>query len=148
MAAILLLVQLATTLPLVGLIWTIQIVHYPLFSMVSEGSFGAYHQTHSRRITYLVLPLMSLELASSVALLRWQPAGVTLRDAQLGLALVLLAWGTTAFLSVPAHNRLAEGKSSSALQRLVTTNWLRTAAWTLRGISLLWLASSGVRATP
>ena len=32
---ILLIAQLASTLPLVGLIWTIQLVHYPLFELVA-----------------------------------------------------------------------------------------------------------------
>ena len=57
MSRSLLFVQLATTLPLCGLIWTIQIVHYPLFSAVGNDAFSAYHIEHSRSISLVVVPL-------------------------------------------------------------------------------------------
>ena len=53
-----LLLQLGTTLPLVGLIWFVQVVAYPLFARVAVADFLAYHESHSRLITYVVGPLM------------------------------------------------------------------------------------------
>ena len=58
-----LLAQAATTLPLVGLIWTIQLVHYPLFDGVGAEGFAAYERRHAAAITWLVAPLMLGELA-------------------------------------------------------------------------------------
>ena len=133
-----LLAQIGSTFPLVGLIWTIQCVHYPLFAHIDEVKFAAYHQHHTQRITWMVLPLMLVELASSVALLHWRPAGCTPPEPWLGLGLVACAWIATATLSVPAHNLLASKKNDGAIRRLVSTNWVRTSAWTLRGI---WLVS-------
>jgi hypothetical protein len=38
----------------------------------------------------------------------------------------------TFFISVPFHNRLAQGFDYIAIDGLVRTNWLRTLAWTAR----------------
>ena len=52
------------------------------------------------------------------------------------LAGFLLAaiWVTTALVQVPLHRRLSEGYDASSGRRLVTTNWLRTALWSGRGL--------------
>lgn len=130
--------QLATTLPLAGLIWTIQVVHYPLFARVGSEAFPAYHAAHSAKITLLVVPLMFGELFAAMACLRWPSARVPPWFGPLMFALVGVAWATTALLSVPAHGRLGAGFDLAAHSRLVTTNWLRTAAWTARAALLLW----------
>ena len=58
----------AVTLMLVGLILTIQVVHYPLFARVGAAGFAAYEAAHSARITVLVMPLMGLEVLLSIAI--------------------------------------------------------------------------------
>ena len=45
-----------------------------------------------------------------------------------------IAYGTTAFVSVPLHERLTATFDHDAHRRLVSTNWIRTGAWTTRGI--------------
>ena len=46
--------------------------------------------------------------------------------------------GSTAFLQVPLHKKLTEGLDLAVVRRLVNTNWLRTAVWTIRaGLVLL-----------
>jgi len=134
----LLLLQLATTLPLAGLIWTIQVVHYPLFAAVSPARFAAYHADHSRLIALLVMPLMCVELLAALATFRWPDDGLPRWFGAAMLALVGVAWATTALGSVPAHGQLAQGFDASAHARLVHTNWLRTLAWTARSALLLW----------
>ena len=56
------------------------------------------------------------------------------------LVLLLVVWGSTTFVQVPLHGRLARGLDATALRRLVLTNWIRTAAWTLRAGLLVLLA--------
>ena len=53
---------------LAGLIWTIQVVHYPLFSRVGREGFAAYEQAHSGMITPLVGPVMLAELAAAASI--------------------------------------------------------------------------------
>lgn len=133
----LLLAQLATTLPLVGLIWFVQVVAYPLFALVDADHFGRYHQAHSAWITWLVGPLMLVELAAAGLWVLEPDPTVPRWLALVGLGLVVLAWLVTVFVSVPQHNILAGGFDVHAHRVLVSTNWLRTLAWTARGALLL-----------
>lgn len=133
--------QLGTTLPLVGIIWFVQLVAYPLFARVGPADFAAYHEAHSRLITYLVAPLMLGELAFATVWI-FEPVAVVPRHvAWAGATLAVAAWVVTMFVSVPQHAILARGFDARALQVLVVTNWLRTAVWTLRGAILLWVGA-------
>jgi hypothetical protein len=57
--------ELATTAALVGLVWVVQLVHYPAFLYVADEQFSDFHQLHTRQITWVVLPLMGAELSLS-----------------------------------------------------------------------------------
>lgn len=131
------LAQLACTLLMTGLIWTIQWVHYPLFDGVGEAGFVRYEQRHSLRITPIVLPLMSVELLASLALVWQRPAWFPVWMALLGAGLTVLIWASTFFLQVPAHARLEQGFDARTHRWLVRSNWLRTLAWTARSGLLL-----------
>ena len=62
-------IHLACSCALVGLIWTMQVVHYPLLKQVGPEEFVAYHARHMALITWLVGPLMLAELGSAAWLL-------------------------------------------------------------------------------
>lgn len=129
----------AVTWALVGLIWTIQLVHYPLFARVGEAGFAAYSARHSAAITPLVGPLMGLELVSAGWLALHPPAFTPAWAWWAGLALALLVWASTGLVQVPLHRRLGGGFSGEAHARLVRSNWLRTVAWSARGLLVGWL---------
>lgn len=136
----LLLANVAATLGMVAVIWFVQLVHYPLFADVGEEGFARYEARHKARISWIVVPLMLAELGTAVALVFVDAAFAPAWERWLGLACALAAWAVTFLLSVPEHGRLALGYDAAALRRLVTTNWLRTAAWTGHGgLVLLWL---------
>lgn len=125
----------AATLYMVGLIWFVQVVHYPLFALVGPAQFQAYQMAHMRLTTWVVGPPMLLELAGAVALPlvgleglpRWMP--------WLGLALLAGIWASTAILQVPRHEALlAGGFDAGHHTALVATNGLRAALWTARGL--------------
>jgi len=59
-----------------------------------------------------------------------------------GLGLVLLIWGSTALVQAPIHARLTQGFDAGLHDRLVATNWVRTAAWTLRAGLVLWMLAA------
>ena len=139
MSSTVLLVHVGVTLVLVGLIWTIQLVHYPMFADVGADAFPAYHTEHGTRISVLVMPLMLVELLTAGWLLVARPAGVPAEAAIVGMVLVLTIWASTFLLSVPAHEALAGGFDEAAWRRLVHTNWVRTLAWTVRGAGALWV---------
>lgn len=135
-------IQVFSTLAMFGLIWFVQIVHYPLFLSVGPSQFPAYEAAHANRTTYVVAPLMLLELVTAGLLLfsSLRPLQVTALTAWFGATLVVVIWASTAFLQVPLHDQLHSGYSAPLIRQLVATNWIRTIAWTLRaGLIFLWL---------
>ncbi|MBC8084601.1 MAG: hypothetical protein H7Z21_15495 [Hymenobacter sp.] len=134
---LLLLLNFTLAAYLTGLIWTVQVVHYPSFALVKPAEFPAFHQAHTARMSYVVLAPMVLELGLA-AWLAWQ--GRALGPAVWwSLALVGFIWAATFCISVPFHNRLAHGYDYIAIDGLIRTNWLRTLAWTARAGLLLHL---------
>ena len=136
MMLVLLLVHVAATLFMVGLIWFVQVVHYPLFAAVGPTHFEAYERHHQRLTTWVVGPVMLVELGTAAGLLVTQ-AGTAAAIQWAGMGLLLLIWSCTAGLSVPAHRQLETGFHSDAWRRLVTTNWIRTVAWSVRGVFVM-----------
>lgn len=134
--------HLASTLFMVGLIWTIHVVHYPLFAHVGKSTYIEFQAEHVNRIGKLLL-------------LPWLTEGVTLlgilllaffgarRDLRLpaflnglGMAIALIISGVW---SAPAHGELADGFDAAVHNRLMNANLVRTLAWTLCGIAAVWL---------
>ncbi|MCA9295371.1 MAG: hypothetical protein KC983_02620 [Phycisphaerales bacterium] len=129
--------HLIATVMMTGLIWFVQVVHYPLMSRVGTGGFIVYERDHMQRTTWVVAPLMLVELITAL-MLAAQPmvmtgaAWVSPVLAWTGMALVGVIWASTALLQVPCHRRLAQGFDPASWRRLVRTNWMRTAAWSAR----------------
>ncbi len=137
------LVQLTTTLTMTGIIWFVQIVHYPLFAHIPPASFTQYEAQHATRTGWVVAPLMCAELATALLMLssKARPAPISTTAAIAGAALVTIIWLSTGLIQVPLHNRLSTGYDASTIRTLVTTNWIRTLAWTARSALLLtWTA--------
>jgi hypothetical protein len=135
---ILLAVHALATIMMAGLIWFVQLVHYPLFQLVGADDFARYEQGHTRRTTWIVAPLMILEMITAVSLV-FLVHGIALRALTIvGVVLVVAIWTSTALVQVPCHRTLLTGFDLPAARRLVTTNWLRTVAWTVRaGLALV-----------
>ena len=136
-----LLAHLAATLYMVGVVWFVQVVHYPLFSRVGPEKFSLYSEAHSRLTTYVVGPPMLTEAATALLLVFRRPEGVPLAAALIGLALVIVVWLSTALLQVPRHTTLGSGFDRRAWSGLVLSNWVRTVAWSARGGLVLWMAA-------
>lgn len=122
-----------------GLIWTIQLVHYPGFLHLGKSSHHAYHDFHMKAITPLVGTSMLVELASSAALLFF--ASRINSSMLLWLSLILLGgiWLHTALVAVPLHGKLSTNFDLATAHQLVSTNWWRTLFWSLRAVILTYL---------
>ena len=122
-----------------GLIWFVQVVHYPLFSAVG-GDFVGYQQAHMQRTGWIVGPVMLLEAFTAAALTAQRPGWLSSDAAWWNLALLGLIWASTALVQVPAHKELLGGFAALLHAGLVRGNWVRTALWTVRSAGLLlWL---------
>jgi hypothetical protein len=136
-----LLANAVATLFMTGLIWFVQVVHYPLFAAVGSPEFPAYSRLHQSFTTMVVGPPMLIEAITAGLLVFSRPAGVSAWIPWLGLALVGVIWISTALLQIQAHGRLASGFIPETGAFLVSTNWIRTAAWTARAglvVLMLW----------
>ena len=131
--------HLAATLFMTGLIWFVQVVHYPLFAGTGGAEFADYEQRHTGLTTWVVGPPMLVEGATALLLFWYRPAGVAAWQLWAGAALLAVIWLSTALVQVPCHEVLSRGFDSLAHRRLVGTNWMRTAAWSLRGLLALWM---------
>ena len=142
MPVTLFLAQYVSTLFMTGLIWFVQIVHYPLFATVyanTNGSgFRLYEERHATRTGWVVFPPMFVELATALGALfpGLRPAFVSKEVAIASAILVILIWLSTGLLQVSLHNRLASNPTADTIRRLVLSNWLRTALWTARAALL------------
>jgi hypothetical protein len=141
----LLIANAASTFFMTGLIWFVQIVHYPLFAAVGTAEFPAYSRLHQSLTTFVVGPPMLVEALTAGMLVVARPTGVSAWLAWTGFALVIVIWASTALLQIPAHGRLASGFDASTAATLVSSNWVRTAAWSARAAivaAMLWQALS------
>lgn len=132
--------HLGATFYLVGLIWFVQVVHYPLFAVVGIAEFQAYEKRHRSWITWVVGPPMLIEGFSACGLTWYGPSELFAWSWWTSLALLAVVWLSTALIQMPCHAQLSRGFDTVIHRRLVRTNWLRTFAWSARGFLLLWIA--------
>ncbi len=128
-----------TTLFMTGLIWFVQVVHYPLFSQVNEEKFKQYESLHTTRTGWVVAPIMVLELITTVMLLLNRPGYIRNYEAWILVILTLGVWGSTFFIQVPLHGQLIDGKDWESIRKLVSSNWIRTVLWTVKGVVCCWI---------
>jgi hypothetical protein len=133
----LLLAHALVTAMLTGIIWFVQVVHYPLFPLAGGQNYPLYQRRHEQGITRIVVPLMIVETLTAIALIIRFPAGVSRSLFYLTLVLLVINWLSTFLLQVPQHRVLELGFNIDAWQNLCRTNWVRTLTWTLRLIILL-----------
>jgi hypothetical protein len=127
-------IHAAVTWFMVGLIWMVQTVHYPLLHRVPAAGFVAYERGHTGRMGGLLAIPAGAEVATAAALVWARPDGVGLGLVLVAGALLAVVWTMTALVQAPLHGRLTWGFDPDLIRRLVTSNWWRTGAWTLRGI--------------
>jgi len=124
--------QVVGSVGMFGVIWMVQVVHYPLMRFASGEQFARFETEHQMRISWVVGPLMLIEGVCVLAFLFAPPAGLPWWLPWAGAGVEAIAIGTTVFVSAPLHGRLNAHFDQATLDRLVATNWIRTIAWTCR----------------
>lgn len=130
-------IHLVSTWYMVGLIWFVQLVHYPLFDGVGDDGFVDYERRHTVNTSWAVGPPMLAEMGTAILLPVLRPELLSSWAFVGACALLVLIWLSTAILQVPMHQKLGAGFETAAHSRLVKTNWIRTVAWTLRGVLVI-----------
>jgi len=126
------LVQVLATAMMTGIIWFVQIVHYPLFSKIPPQGFVSYELLNTTATGLLVGPIMLVEISTAFLLLILRSPVAFQLVYLLALGCLILVWLSTFFLQVPLHSLLSSRPDTEAMRSLVLTNWIRTLFWTLR----------------
>jgi len=118
---------------LVGLTWTIDRVHYPLFAEVGATHFPAYHASHTARMGTIAVPLMVAEAVLALLVVLRPSVTTSPLLAWSGLILVGLVWLVTFAWAVPLHGRLSAGFDEGLHRSLCLSHFIRSLLWTARG---------------
>lgn len=123
-------IELVATVFMTGLIWFVHVVHYPLLALVGADAAARYHAAHVRRVTWVVAAPMLAEAGAALGL--FVLGGYASPARWAGGALLLVIWGVTAAVLVPAHDRLLGGFDPSVHRRLMRGDLVRALAWSAR----------------
>ena len=110
------------------LIWAVQLVIYPSFKYYNSSNLILWHQTYTKRVIVIVLPLMVTQLLLSVVhlfeILNWYSI--------VSFAIILMLWALTFLIFVPLHVSIDKGNpAENVCVKLVQKNWVRTCLWSL-----------------
>jgi hypothetical protein len=119
---------------MVGVIWFVQVVHYPLLAVVPTDNAREVAVKHQARTSYVVMAPMTVEGVTTLWLMFDRPNAIAWWLAWAGGVCVAVALASTVLLSVPRHGRMATQPTDSIGRELVITNWPRTIAWTVHGL--------------
>lgn len=129
--------QLISTFMLLGIVWLVQLINYPLFKLIPESLFRDYHALHINRSQWLIAPLMLVEMLTGAYLLIWPLLDANYYLYVCNFVLILLVWLETFFLQIPIHKTLQKQHSQTKIDRLINMGWVRTITWSLHGIVLI-----------
>lgn len=113
-----------------GIIWFVQVVHYPLFHSVSSPLWPDYAKQHQWRTSLVVAPIMLVEVFSGILI--WLFVHPVSDWFFFNMGLLFFIWLSTGWIQMPLHHQLRSEKQGHLIDNLVKSNWIRTFSWTLR----------------
>jgi len=140
-----LLLETAASTFMAGVLWTMQLLNYPLLALVGRDAFTSYESAHSRRFALVVVPGVLAAAVGGIGLIASRPGQVPLWGPTAELALLAAVVISTAALQGRQHAALASGFSGQIHRRLVGSNWIRVAAWSAAAGIALWMCHQALR---
>ena len=110
---------------LVGVILMTQFINYPLFKSI-KSDFTNYHKQYTKRMGYVVAPLMVIELILVTYITLHHKENLFVIFIFL---LTIIIWASTFFIQVPIHNTLSKKKEKNKIIILNKSNYIRTICW-------------------
>lgn len=133
---IIFLAQILATFFMLGLIWFVQIVHYPLLASIPQEIFSNY-ETRNVFLTTVVVGLPMLTELITAWLLIWKRTPLISRKVLwINFVVLVIIWLTSFSMQVPIHIQLMQAFDPAAHHYLVYSNWIRTILWSIRAILL------------
>lgn len=132
------LVQLVVTMLMVGMIWTVHIVHYDLFPLVGTDSWDAYEHAHVDRIGKVLFGPWLIEGLCVLVLLLAHPVRLRILALVSAFLMLFILIDTAAF-SAPAHGILLDHWDQQTYDELMVVNLIRAWLWTAKGAVAIWM---------
>lgn len=128
-------INFLVTVVMMGVIIITQVVNYPLFLHINHNDFKNYHGEYVKRITYIAMPLMSIELLLSGLLI----ANIPNKFSIIIFIVISLIFISTIFIQVPIHKEIENKYNELSIINLINTNWIRTSLWIIKSIASYYL---------
>jgi hypothetical protein len=144
-----LLAYLALSLYDAGMSWVLQLMHYPLYHQVGAAEFSQYIRLNNQRaVVPAILPALAT-LGVSLLMMWRRPIVVPPAMVTTAVLLNVAVLISTAIWQGRLHGQLVRtGKSEAAINLLVATNWIRTAAFSVQAIFAVWIVNRLVTESP
>ncbi len=123
-------IHLIFTSFMVGVIWIVQLVHYPSFHYIDFKKYRSFQRFHMEKISFIVVPAMIFELGSGLMLFFFDYKEDWFFI--LSMVFLLVIWIITAIFFSKLHGKLANGYVNTVVDSLIKINWFRTLLWTVR----------------
>jgi hypothetical protein len=141
------LVQLVVTVLMVGMIWTVHLVHYQLFPLVGAEAWDTYEHAHVDRIGTVLFGPWLIEGLCVLVLLLAHPRRLRVL-AFISAFLMLFILIDTAAFSAPAHGILLDHWDQQTYDGLMVANLIRAWLWTAKGVIAVAMMVQILRSTP
>lgn len=125
--------------------WQAQKVSYPLYRVVNDHDFPAYHQHYNRAIPIVVIVPGFACFLSTIAF-RWtHPRHVSTRLASAVTLTGAISLISTVCWAIPRHDALdRDGKLDSTIDSLLHANLVRSVSLTAGALTLGWCLVQGL----
>ena len=121
-------ISLFSNILMIGVSLITHFVTYPSFEFIPSKTFAGFHSAYSKKMLFLVGPVMLLEfLCTSILTV----VSFNL-ESFIPFLTVVLIWLTTFFLIVPRHNKLGLTYNYKLNKKLIKYNGYRTLLWVFK----------------
>ena len=113
---------------MIGISLITQFITYPLFKSIDLNLFSNFHKAYTRKMLFIVGPVMIIEFLS-LAILLFVNFNFNFL---IQFILICLIWVLTFFVIVPIHNKLENQYDKLLNINLINTNGYRTLIWSIK----------------
>ncbi len=109
------------------LIWLVQLIIYPSFQFQSKKEFTDWHRVYTKRLTYIVAPLLAGQ-GLSIAYLFFTEISLF---SFVQSCLITGVMFYTFIYFIPLHSKLQLQHTPDLIKKLISKNWTRTIVWSI-----------------
>ena len=124
-------INLFSNIYLIAISIIVQLVVYPSFKNLKKESFITFHKNYTKKMLFIVGPIMFLELLTSLILV------IKFNQSSSSLIPLTFVWLPTFLLIVPVHNKLSSRFQEIEHKKLINLNFFRTIAWIVKFVFTL-----------